>query len=112
MAPTKQSLLPSLALNPFTIMRSPTSVAGRTVQHTAETPAATTTAHCTPTENTTMGSNGPTCAHCGWRGGGHAKYVLVRLVLTTLVDLAIQKLPIQVGVSWLRREPRIQSQNQ
>ncbi|CAK5262341.1 unnamed protein product [Mycena citricolor] len=23
-----------------------------------------------------MGSNGPQCAHCGWRGGGHACVIL------------------------------------
>ncbi|KAJ7258410.1 hypothetical protein B0H12DRAFT_1109835 [Mycena haematopus] len=38
-------------------------------QHTEKLPAATRTITETKPVNH---SNGPQCAHCGWRGGGHA----------------------------------------
>ncbi|KAJ7261618.1 hypothetical protein C8J57DRAFT_1514134 [Mycena rebaudengoi] len=53
-------------------MHSTTSVAVPTVQHTTETPAIATPAHSTTTGKLTANYNGPQCAHCGWRGGGHA----------------------------------------
>ncbi|KAJ7721829.1 hypothetical protein DFH07DRAFT_1067512 [Mycena maculata] len=45
----------------------PTSSSVPTVEHTAETTAAT-----VGTESTPVNHNGPQCSCCGWRGGNHA----------------------------------------
>ncbi|KAJ7105613.1 hypothetical protein C8R44DRAFT_806538 [Mycena epipterygia] len=55
-----------------------TSTTIPTVQRTADAPlavanAASTTKEAVPVNHS---GNGPTCAHCGWRGGGHARFLL------------------------------------
>ncbi|KAJ7865356.1 hypothetical protein B0H14DRAFT_3862277 [Mycena olivaceomarginata] len=42
-----------------------------TTQHSAEAPATVDTRETTESKPVNH-SNGPQCAHCGWRGGGHA----------------------------------------
>ncbi|KAJ7457701.1 hypothetical protein FB451DRAFT_1564075 [Mycena latifolia] len=42
-----------------------------TVQHVAEASVVVANTHKS-TEGKPVNENGPQCAHCGWRGGGHA----------------------------------------